>query len=199
MHSQPLQALLQRVQGGDNDAQAQLFELVYDELRARARGLLGPGSKHTLQATALVNEAWLRLRGSAAADTDDRRVFLAVAARAMRSVLVDHARGKHAEKRGGGRQRVLLDEAVAAYADRVPDVVELSAELEQLAELDAGLAKVVELRFFGGLSIAETAEVLQRGTSSIERDWQAARAFLAARLTSEEERQSDRWKRDDEH
>ncbi|QDU65383.1 ECF-type sigma factor [Engelhardtia mirabilis] len=173
--------LLQRLKGGDESAGEALFEVVYGDLHDRARRMLGSGAGHTLQATALIHEAWLKL-DHAGSDPGDRGHFLAIAAKAMRSVLVDHARAKSAAKRPDSRQRVLLDEALAVYADRVPDVLELNDELDRLAELDARLARIVELRFFGGLSIAETADVMQLGHATVERGWQSARAWLASRL-----------------
>ena len=173
--------LLERLREGDADAGAALFELVYGELRARAGALLGAGGGHTLQATALVNEAWMRL-DRAGSTPENRAHFLAVAAKAMRSVLVDHARAKRARKRDGG-ERILLDEALVVYSSRVPDVLELHDELERLTALDARMARVVELRFFGGLSIDETARVLGVGHATVERAWQTARAWLRSRLT----------------
>lgn len=184
MNPDPVQLLLERLQAGDPAAGEELFEIVYGDLHSRARRLLADSAPNTLQATALVHEAWLKLHGKdgAARNANDRAHFVAVAAKAMRSVLVDHARGKQALKRGGGNARVILDEALAVYTSRVPDVIELHEELEKLQALDERLARVVELRFFGGLSISETASVLGVGHATVERDWQAARAYLAGRL-----------------
>lgn len=184
MNPDPVQHLLERLQAGDPAAGEELFEIVYGDLHSRARRLLADSAPHTLQATALVHEAWLKLHGNegAARNANDRAHFVAVAAKAMRSVLVDHARGKQALKRGGGNARVILDEALAVYTSRVPDVIELHEELDKLQDLDERLARVVELRFFGGLSIAEAASVLGIGHATVERDWQAARAYLAGRL-----------------
>ena len=186
----PIGHLLERVRAGDEEASAELFELVYGDLRSRAQSLLSGGSPNTLQATALVHEAWLKLRGPAD-DFRDRSHFLAVAAKAMRSVLIDHLRARGALKRGGGRssedveRRLLLEEAIEVYSSRVPDMLELHDELERLAELDERLAQLVELRFFGGLTVDEVAEVQGVGRATVERDWRAARAFLAARLRPE--------------
>jgi RNA polymerase sigma factor (TIGR02999 family) len=182
--------LLERLRGGDVAAADALYLAVYTELHARARRLLGSGAGHTLQATALVHEAWMRL-DRAGTPSNDRGHFLAVAARAMRSVLVDHARAKASSRRQGSEVRILLDEALAVYEQRVPDLLELHEELERLAVLDPRLAKVVELRFFGGLSIAEVAEVLELGHATVERDWQAARAYLASRLAPDSRRTDD--------
>ena len=139
-------------------------------------------ASHTLQATALVHEAWLRLAKGNVASARERGHFVALAASAMRSVLVDHARARGALKRGGGSRGVPLDEALEVFASRVPDLLELNEELDRLAELDPRAAKTVELRFFGGLSIAETAGVLEVSAATVERDWSTARDFLAARL-----------------
>jgi RNA polymerase sigma factor (TIGR02999 family) len=178
----PIGHLLERVRAGDEAASAQLFELAYGELRARAGALLAGGAPSTLQATALVHEAWLKLRGPAG-HARDRGHFLAVAAKAMRSVLIDHARAKGALKRGPSEgRRLLLDEALEVYTARVPDMLELHDELERLASLDPRLAQLVELRFFGGLTVDEIAEVMGLGRATVERDWRSARAYLAARL-----------------
>lgn len=172
--------LLERLKDGDPSAGEALFELVYGDLRARAGALIGRDAGHTLQATALVNEAWMRI-DKAGSTPDNRAHFLAVAAKAMRSVLVDHARARNARKRDGGA-RVLLDEALAVYSSRVPDVLELHDELERLGELDERMARIVELRFFAGLSIEETAATLGIGHATVERTWQTARAWLRTRL-----------------
>ena len=174
--------LIARMQAGDAGAKAELFGELYDELRGRAAGLLAGERPHTLQATALVHEAWLRLAKGNVASARERGHFVALAASAMRSVLVDHARARGALKRGGGSRGVPLDEALEVFASRVPDLLELNEELDRLAELDPRAAKTVELRFFGGLSIAETAGVLEVSAATVERDWSTARDFLAARL-----------------
>ena len=179
MTQRDVTVLLERLRGGDEDAGAALFQTLYGDLHARARRLIGPAAGHTLQATALVHEAWLKLDRAGVPDGDRGR-FLAVAAR---SVLGDHARARAAEKRPGSRPRLVLDEALAVYAERVPDVLELHDELERLAELDPRGARIVELRFFGGLTIEETAEALELGHATVERGWQSARAYLATRLT----------------
>jgi RNA polymerase sigma factor (TIGR02999 family) len=183
-HSDPVKLLLERVRAGDPDASAELFELVYGDLRSRARALMAGGVPQTLQTTALVHEAWMKLRGPGS-EARDRAHFMAVAAKAMRSVLVDAARARGTLKRGGNR--MLLEEALNLHAERVPDVAELHSELERLAELDERLARIVEMRFFGGLTIEEVAEVLELGHATVERDWRAARAWLAARLAPEGE------------
>ena len=174
--------LLGRVERGDRQAAAELYEIAYAELRERAGRLLGREAGGTLQATVLVHEAWLRLNDGAERGLKSRAHFLGVAAKAMRSVLVDHVRAKGAEKRGGRRERLLLDEGLAIYEERALDVVALNEVLDRLARLDERLARIVELRFFGGLSIEETAEVLGVGHATVERGWTAARAWLRGHL-----------------
>lgn len=178
--------LLRRAADGDTSASEELFSAVYDDLRLRAARLMqGPGA-HTLQPTAVVNEAWLRL-SSGMSDLESRRHFLAVAARAMRSVLVDHARSKNAQKRGGGASRLELDATVEVFEQRSGDLVELDDALAQLESMDPQLAKLVELRFFGGRTIAETAEVLSISTATVERHWRTARSWLHAELSGRDE------------
>ena len=136
--------LLQRLSSGDERAAHELMPLVYDELRALAAGVLRDDRRrHTLQPTALVHEAYLKLVGAEAPGWEGHRHFLGVAARAMRSVLVDHARRKHAEKRGGGAERLPLDEVVAAFEERAPDLLALDAALERLAAMDPELGRQI--------------------------------------------------------
>lgn len=181
MNEPDVTLLLQRLDAGDSDAGDTLFALVYDHLRARARRFVG-GAAGTLQPTALVHEAWLKLRGPAGEGVRSRAHFFGVAAKAMRSVLVDHARSKAASKRPDEGLRTGMEEVLASYAARVPDLVALHEELEALGKVDAQLATIVELRFFAGLSIAETAEVMGVGHATVERGWRTARAHLASRL-----------------
>jgi len=176
-------ALLGRLARGDEDAGRQLYDLLQAELHRLAQFAMGrqePG--HTLQATALVNEAWIRIAGSAHAAWESRRHFLGVAAKAMRSVLVDHARRNRSQMRGDGAARVPLQEVVDLYAERAFDLVDLDDALKRLSSEDERLARVVELRFFAGLSIAQTAKVLERGHATIERDWHLARTWLRNEL-----------------
>ena len=187
MYTETIIELLGRLEAGDPKAASELFGELYGELRSRAHRLLSDGTPHTLQATALVHEAWIRLQSDGVGTPSGRAHFLALAARAMRSVLVDHARARSAIKRGGGVRPAPLDEALAVFSKRVPDLLDLNEKLEELSELDERLARVVELRFFGGLSIDETAGVLGVGSATVERDWTAARAYLAARLDGESE------------
>lgn len=170
--------LLRRLEEGDGQAEGELFRLLEHELRALASAkLLGQRVEHTLQVTALVNEAWIRLAAHAPGLSGSQH-FLAVAARAMRSVLVDHARQRRSAKRGGSRERVPLDAVVAAYEDRTGDLLELESALEELALQRPRQAKIVELRFFGGLSVEQTADVLSVSRNTVLRDWQLARIRL---------------------
>ena len=184
MESSPVTVLIERVEEGDSAASEELYALVYGELRAKARALLGRGA-NTLQPTALVHEAWLKLAGPAGSGLSGRVHFFALAAKAMRSVLIDHARAKDAVKRPGDAQRLVLDEVLAVYTARVPDLLALEEALAELERLDPELSRVVELRFFSGLTIPETAEVMQVGTATVERSWRSARAFLSARLDAD--------------
>lgn len=171
--------LLQRCQGGDESALEQLLPLVYDELRSRAAGQLHrERMDHTLQPTALVHEAWIKLVDQRNQDWNNRQHFLAIAAQAMRRVLVHHAEGAKALKRGGDRAKVtLLDQAGEAQSPSL-DVLALDEALEKLAVHDERKAKLVELRFFAGLTAEETAEVLGVTTRTVERDWRMAKAWL---------------------
>ncbi len=179
--------LLRRLNDGDRGAAAELLPMVYDELKRLAgRYMQGEASSHTLQATALVHEAYLRLIDAPKAGWESRGHFISVAATAMRHVLVDHARAKKAEKRGGGRPKVCLEEALVLYEERAVDLIALDEALEQLEQLDAQLARIVDLRFFGGLSNAEVAAVTDASLRSVERGWVTARAWLRKRLMGDE-------------
>lgn len=172
--------------GGDQAAAEQLFEVVRDDLRAvPARLLRRERAGHTLQPTALVNEAYLRLVDAKALAPRSRTHFLAIAARAARQVLVDHARGHGADKRGGKRERVTLVEDAAATTDKGVDVEALEEALQRLMQLNVRRARVVELRFFGGLSVDEVAEVLEVSPRTVDDDWRIARAWLRSQLEPE--------------
>ncbi len=176
-------ALLRRQAAGDADAGRQLLELLHDELhRLAGAQMRRERGDHTLQPTALVHEAWLRLVASPPSAAGSRAHFLSLAARVMRRVLVEHARARAAAKRGGEAQRVTLDDALALDPGRSLDVLALDEALERLAAFDAELATLVELRFFGGLSNEEVAA--SRGVSlrSVERGWATARAWLRGQL-----------------
>jgi RNA polymerase sigma factor (TIGR02999 family) len=174
--------VLQRVRGGDRAARDALLPLVYDELRQLAGGMMrSERAGHTLQTTALVHEAYVRLIGQ---DTDwaNRAHFFGVAALAMRRVLVDHARAKMAAKRGGGSPARLESDPAAEVTSFDIDVLSLNELLDRLAALDERKARVVELRFFGGMTNEQIAESLGIARSTVSEDWAFARAWLAARL-----------------
>jgi RNA polymerase sigma factor (TIGR02999 family) len=160
-----------------------LFVYIYSELHKLASFHIhkeSPG--HTLQATALANEAYMRLSGGTRLQSDDQAHFCAVASRTMRQILVDHARRRHSAKRGGPHTESPLDAFVLAVSDQV-DLVELDMALEQLRQFDPREASVVELRFFAGLTVPETAQALGVSVATVERDWVAARAWLRRELT----------------
>ncbi|HEY6290388.1 MAG TPA: sigma-70 family RNA polymerase sigma factor [Terriglobia bacterium] len=171
--------LLIELKGGNPQAQSELIPLVYEELRRVARSYMrGERAGHTLQPTALVNEAYLRLVEGPAINWQNRAHFFAVAAQLMRRVLVDHARARRAVKRGGNECRVSMDAALAFTGGKDADVLALDEALDRLAERDPRQARIVEIRFFGGLSEQETAEVLGISTRTVKRDWSVARAWL---------------------
>lgn len=171
--------LLKQWSGGDRDALEQLLPLVYRELHLLAeRYLRRERSDHTLQATALVHEAYLKLIDQREVRWQNRAHFFGVAAQAMRRILVDHARSHMAAKRGSGGVKLSLDEALVVSDERAEELVALDEALTRLAEVDPQKSRIVELRFFGGLSIEETAEVLGVGTATVIRHWRMARAWL---------------------
>jgi RNA polymerase sigma factor (TIGR02999 family) len=174
--------LLDRIALGDDGARDHLLGVVYEELRALAAAACASGERQlTLQPTALLHEAWLKLDG-ALAGFEGRKHFFVVAAKAMRQVLVDHARARRSQKRGGDRSRVALDDDLPTVAGSAPDLVHLDDCLRRLAELNERHARVVELRFLGALTIAETAEVLGVSHGTVENDWSMARAWLRREL-----------------
>lgn len=175
----PVTNLLARWRGGDAAAREALVPLVYDELRRIARRCLaGQKTNHTLQPTALVHEAYLRLAGHDSVSWQNRAHFFAVATQMMRQILVDHARRRAAAKRGGGAVTVALDEEVASKSSVVLDLIALDDAMRQLAELDPRQSQIVELRFFGGLSIEETAHVVDISPATAKREWATARLWL---------------------
>lgn len=187
--SQEVTALLQAWQGGDAGALERLLPLVYDELRRVARARLRDEQPdHTLQATALVHEAYLRLMGPGRLSPQNRAQLFALAARLMRQILVDHARKKQARKRGGGAMIITLRDSAPAPEIALVDVLALDEALGELTALDARLCQVVEMRFFAGLNIAETAEALKVSSATVERDWTVAKAWLHQRLSSSSSR-----------
>jgi RNA polymerase sigma factor (TIGR02999 family) len=183
--TEQVRQLLAGVRQGNASDWDRLFELVYRDLRRIARSHLRGRPTGTLGTTAIVNEAYLRLAGPNAGPWQDRAHFLAVASRAMRQILVDHARRKLAHRRGGGVGAVELEEHHAVDVPNVQELVELDEALTRLAALDERLARVVELRFFGDLSVEETAEVLGVTDRTVRRDWRKARSFLHAHLDAE--------------
>ena len=186
--SQPnVTELLLEWRQGDREALDRLTPLVYDELRRIAhRYVRLERQGHTLETTALVNEAYLRLAGQQQIDWENRAHFFAVTAQVMRHVLIDHARKRRYVKRGGpDAERVSLDAAAVMTYQRAAELVALSEALDELARLDERKARVVELRYFGGLSLEETADVLDVSVMTIRRDWRAAKAWLYRRMKDE--------------
>jgi RNA polymerase sigma factor (TIGR02999 family) len=178
-------ALLGQLSRGEQDAMHRLLPLVYDELHRIARSYFRrERGDHTLQPTALVHEAYIRLIGQHAT-LESRSHFLALAATQMRRILVDHARKHAAGRRGGGGEKVLLDTGIAAPGDRPLDIIALDSALVKLGELDPKLARLVELRFFGGLSVEDTAEIMGVSTATVKRSWNSARAFLHRAIAGE--------------
>jgi RNA polymerase sigma-70 factor (ECF subfamily) len=167
---------------GDEAALERLTPLVYAELHQRARRLMGrERGGHSLQPTALIHEAYLRLVGSAPVDWRDRGHFYALSARLMRQILVDYARSRARRKRGGGAMPIAFDETVIGPHE-TPDLVRLDDALRALAETDARKSRVIELRFFGGFSVDEVADVLEVSPQTVLRDWKLAKAWLQREL-----------------
>jgi RNA polymerase sigma-70 factor (ECF subfamily) len=174
--------LLQAWSNGDTSALEKLTPIVYDELHRLARRYMkGERPGHSLQTTALVNEAYMRLVDYTRMQWQDRAHFLAVSAQVMRRILIEHAR-RHNQKRGGGVPHVSLEEAALVGGDRLGDLVALDDALNALAELDSRKAQVVEMRFFGGLNVQESADVLKVSTATVMRDWNTAKAWLYREL-----------------
>ena len=175
--------LLTRWSQGDDGALAELTPLVYEELRRLAHHHMGGQRRdHTLQTTALVNEAYLRLAGQTNPSWQNRAHFFAVAARAMRQILVNYAKSYRAQKRGGGAIKVELDEAAIVSPEQSKAIVDLHEALERLGTLDSRKARVVELKYFGGLNHGEIAEVMKISTVTVRRDWVFAKAWLYTEL-----------------
>jgi RNA polymerase sigma factor (TIGR02999 family) len=177
--SQPVTDLLARWSKGDVGARDALVPLVYEQLRRIARKcLLSQNPGHTLQPTALVHEAYLRLVKRDSVELHSRVHFFAVAATLMRQILVDHARNHSAAKRGGGAVKLALDEDMALPKKPTLDLIALDDAMKQLATMDARQCQIVELRFFGGLSIEETSQVVDMSPATIKREWATARVWL---------------------
>lgn len=181
-------ALLRSATDGGPEATDALMRAIYDDLRRIAGShMRNERANHTLQPTALVNEAYVKLVGQHSADWKDRAHFFAVASLVIRRLLVDHARERNALRRGGDRSRIPLDMVSASAGGEGVDLLALDDALRMLGEIDPRQAKIVELRFFGGLTIDEVAEVLSIGKRTVDREWQCARAWLYAALSDESE------------
>jgi RNA polymerase sigma-70 factor, ECF subfamily len=173
--------LLSELSRGDPQAASKLIPVVYQELRRLAAGYMRrERPDHTLQPTALVHEAYVKLLAQRSVDWQGRAHFFGVAAQLMRRILIDHARGHLRQKRGGLQQKISLDEALVFSAQQSAEILAVDESLKRLAKLDPRQARIVELRFFGGLNIEETAEVLKVSAKTVQRDWSVARAWLYA-------------------
>lgn len=177
--------ILQRMSDGDPSAGMDLFPLVYAELHTLAQKYMqGERASHTLGPTALVHEAFLRLVGRREERWETRMHFFRVAARAMREVLIDHSRLRNAEKRRASTEPLALDDVIASLGDKAPRLALLDEALEKLKGIDPELARIVDLRFFGGLTTDETAEIIGKSARTVERAWRLARAWLHDQVTS---------------
>jgi RNA polymerase sigma factor (TIGR02999 family) len=183
---QEVTKLLGAWSGGDERALEKLIPLVQPELHRLAHHYMNrERAGHTLQTTALLNEAYLQLTDKSQPPWQNRTHFMAVAARLMRRIMVDHARTRRALKRGGGAIRVTLDEAALVTEERAEELLALDEALEKLAEFDRRRSEIVEMRYFGGLTVEEIADVLKVHPNTVMRDWKAAKAWLYAELTTE--------------
>ena len=183
-HSHELTALLRAWSAGNEEALARLTPLVYNELhRAARRYMVGERSGHTLQATALINEVYLRLIDVKAIDWQNRAHFFAICAQLMRRILTDFARSRRYQKRGGGMHHLPLNEALVFSSQPDRNLVELDDALKRLALVDERKSRVVELRFFGGLEVKETAQVLKVSNETVMRDWKLAKLWLLRDLS----------------
>lgn len=177
--------LLAQLTKGDQDAAAKLIPVVYDELRRLARNYMRrERTDHTLQPTALVHEAYLKLIEQRSVDWQSRAHFFGIAAQVMRRILIDYARHHLREKRGAGQRAVPLDDALAFASEQSLELLKVDQSLERLANLDQRQAKIVELRFFGGLTVEQTAELLGISEKTVKRDWALAKAWLHGELTA---------------
>ncbi|MEZ5344321.1 MAG: sigma-70 family RNA polymerase sigma factor [Pyrinomonadaceae bacterium] len=175
--------LLKKAQTGDKKSLDEILKVVYNELRRVAENQLrNERDDHTLQATALVNEAYLRLLEQKDVDWKNRLHFFSIASEVMRRILVNYAVKRNAQKRGDGATKIALDEAVSFTRQKDFDIVALNEALTELADFDQKQARIVELRFFGGLTIEETAEVLEVSESTVKREWRIAKAWLKTRI-----------------
>jgi len=178
--------LLEELRGGNEDAVARLVPLLYSELRRMAASYLSRERRdHTLQPTAVVHEAYLRLVDQKNVHWQNRQHFFGVAAQAMRRVLVDHARSHQSLKRGGAQGKVPLESAMVCATDRSVELVAIDEALSRLAAFDPQQARIIELRFFGGLTVEETAQVLGISPATVKRDWNVAKAWLTREIGRE--------------
>ncbi len=177
--SQQITRLLVQWSGGDQRALDDLMPIVYDELRRMAKAYIrGQDSGHTMQTTELIHEAYLKLAGNDQKEWQNRSHFFGVASRAMRHILVDYARAKQSQRRGGQQRRITLAENAFASNERSDEIVALDDALSRLAELDERKCRIVEMKFFGGLNFAEIAEVLKVSVITAKRDWSFAKNWL---------------------
>lgn len=189
MKSSPVKEVTQLLRAwmrGEDGASEELYRLVFDELHRLAHRYMSrenPG--HTLQTTALVNEAYLKLADAKNLNWQDRVHFYAVSANIMRRILVDHARASRAERRGGEAQQITLNEIIELPQAQHKDVLALNDALDELAKVDERKSRIVELRYFGGLSVEETAEVLKVSADTVMRDWRFAKAWLQRQLSGD--------------
>lgn len=175
--------LLSELVKGDEAAASKLFPLLYEELRRLAGNYMRrERGDHTLQPTALVHEAYIKLVRQRSADWQGRAHFFGIAARVMRTILVDHARGHLRDKRGGGERLVPIDEVLVFAPEQSQELVRLDQAVERLTEIDPRQGKIVELRFFGGLTVEQTADVLGISPKTVKRDWSMAKAWLHGEL-----------------
>ncbi len=188
-NTESITQLLRRWSAGEEDVVAQIFPLVYQELhRIAERVFRSERSDHTLQTTAIIHEAYLNLTKGNPVDWQNRAHFYGVMARVMRRILVDHARQRHTLKRGGGAEKIALEEVVAALdGGESPDVLALDVALKDLERLDPQKAAIVEARFFGGMTTEETAEMLEISVSTVVRQWRRAKAWLYRELAMMQE------------
>lgn len=176
--------VLEAIRAGEESAKAALYTLVYDELRRMAKSRMRRGAYDTLQPTALVHEAFLKLLKGESQVWEDRAHFFGAAAEAMRQILIDRARARTREKRGGGAERVELRDEMAVEHQKAVELLELDLALERLAGVQAELANVVKLRYFAGLTIEEVADVLDVSPRSVDRMWHTARAWLKQQMAA---------------
>jgi RNA polymerase sigma factor (TIGR02999 family) len=184
MSEKPITQLLQELRGGGRESLDEFLPVVYSELRRLAKSYLDrERDNHTLQPTALVHEAYLRLIGQKEIDWQNRAHFFGVSARLMREILIEYARMKNRQKRGGGFQtQILLDDAVSFDSGKELDVVSVDDALSKLEKLDERQGRIVEMKFFGGLTVEEIAEVLSISPATVKREWSTAKLFLLREL-----------------